>query len=120
VEGRRIGLVSREDPNCSLVEADCGREVGDEVLKLGVVEVDLLVVPDIANMCGLEEQVPGRRSRLERAVGGLVEAGVQVQKVGTGTVVQEPGVVELEEGVGQSAAIAVVVVAAAKQGHNHN
>jgi hypothetical protein len=121
VEGRRIGLVSREDPNCSPVEADCDRVVGDEMLRLGVVEVGLLVVSGTANTCGLEEQVPGQRSRLERVAGVLVEAEEQVQKVGIGTVGQEQAVAELEEGVGQSAAIVVVVAAAAaKQGHSHN
>ena len=121
VEGRRIGLVSREDPNCSPVEGGCGRGVGDEVLKLGVVEVDLLVVSHTANMCGLEVLEPEQRNRLERAVGELVEAEVQVQKVDIGIVGQERAVAELEEGVGQSGAIAAVAaVAAAKQGHNHS
>lgn len=120
VEGRRIGLVSREDPNCSPVEADCGRVVGDEVLKLGVVEVDLMIVSDTANTYGLEERVPGQRTRLERAVGVPVGAEEQGQKVGIGTVGQGQAVAELEEGAGQSAAIVVVAAAAAKQGHNHN
>ena len=116
VEGRRIGPVSRADPNCSPVEADCGQGVGDEVLKL-----DLLVVPNIANMSGLGELVLGQHNRLERAVGELVEVGERVQGVDIGTVGQEQAVAELEEGVGQSGAIAVVAAAAAaKQGHNHS
>lgn len=116
VEGRRIGPVSREDPNCSPVEADCGRGVGDEVLKL-----DLLVVSNTANMCDLEELVQEQRNRLEQAEGELVEVGEQVRGVDIGTVGQEQVVADLEEGVGQPGAIAVVAaVAAAKQGHNHS
>lgn len=116
VEGRRIGPVSREDPNCSPVEAGCGQGVGDEVLKL-----DLLVVSNTANMCGLEGLVPGQHNRLERAVGVLVEVEEQVQGVDIGTVGQEQVVAEMEEGVGQSGAIAVVAaVAAARQVHNHS
>jgi len=41
-EGRRIGPVSREDPNCSLAGVGFGQVVEDEVLKLGV--VGLLIV----------------------------------------------------------------------------
>ena len=121
MEGRRIGPVSREDPNYSLVAAGSGQAVGDEGLKLGVVEVDQLVVWDTASTCGLEEWVPGQHSRQERAVGVLVEAGEQVQKVDIGTVGQVQGAAELEEGAGPSGAIAAVVAAAAaKQDHNHS
>jgi hypothetical protein len=121
VEGRRIGPVLREDPNCSLAEAGCGQAVGDEMLKLGVVVAGLLVVWDTASTCGLEEQGPGQHNRLERAVEVLVEEGEQGQEVDIGTVVQEQGVAALEEGVGRSGAIAVVAAAAAaKQGHNHS
>ena len=126
-EVRRIGPVSQEDPNCSLVAAGCGRGVVDGELRLRVVVVGLLVVSGTANMSGIEEQGLGQHNRLERAAGGLVEEGEQEQEpepgAGIGIVGQEQGAAELEEGVGPSvetAAAVAVAAAAATQGHIHS
>ena len=119
-EGRQIGPVSREDPNCNLAGAGFGQVVEDEVLKLGVVVVDLMAVSDTASTSVLEEQVLGPHNQQVLVVEVLVEEGVQEQKVDIDIVGQEQGVAELEEEVVRSGGIAVVTAAAARQGHNHS
>jgi hypothetical protein len=122
VEDRQIGCVWLEDRSCSLAEGGCDQVVGDELPKSGVVVADLLVVWDTASTCGLEGRGRGQHNQLERGEGVLVEEVEQEQEVGTGIVGEGPVVAELEEGAGQSAEFAVVVVAAAaaRQGHNHS
>lgn len=119
-EGRRIGPVSREDPNCNLAGAGFGQVVEDEALKLEVVVVDLMAVSDTANTSVLEEQVLGPHNQRVLVVEVLVEEGEQEQKVDIDIVGQEQEVAELEEGVVRSGGIAVVTAAAARQGHNHS